>query len=53
MAWLKGKKTYIVMIIAVLLNGLASQGLIDASAIESVNIILGFLGLGAVRNGIK
>lgn len=50
---LKGWKTYIVVIIGVLANGLASQGIIPAEAIDVINKILVFLGLGAIRHGIK
>lgn len=50
---LKGYKTYLVMLIGIVLNGLAAQGYIDASTIDLANKILVFLGLGAVRNGMK
>ena len=46
---LKGKKTYIVVIIGVLVNGLMSQGLLPAEYLPLINSILGFLGLAALR----
>ncbi len=49
---LKNYKTYIIVVVAVILNGLVSLGYIDASWIGTANIILGFLGLGAVRLAI-
>ena len=53
MEWLKGKKTYIVMIVGVLLNGAVVMELIDPQYIVVINTVLGFLGLGAIRAGIK
>ena len=50
---LKGYKTYIVMGIGVIINGLFAMGLIPAEWIGVANSILAFLGLGALRNSIK
>ena len=49
---LKGWKTYIVVAIGVIFNGLVASGYLDESLRPTVNTILGFLGLGALRNGI-
>jgi len=49
----KGKKTYIVMIVGVLVNGAVAMGYIPAEYFGLVNSILGFLGLGALRAGVK
>ena len=49
---LKNYKTYLIVVVAVILNGLVSLGYIDVSWINTANIILGFLGLGAVRLAI-
>ena len=50
---IKGKKTYIIMVVGVILNGLIAMDVIPQSAFALVNSILGFLGLGAVRNGVN
>ena len=50
---LKGKKTYIVVAIGVIVNGMVAMGYISADHLVMINTILGFLGLGAVRAGIK
>ena len=49
---LKGWKTYIVVALAVIFNGLVSLGYVDESLRTTVNSILGFLGLGALRAGV-
>lgn len=49
---LKGYKTYIVMAIGVIANGLFAMGYIPSEYIGLVNSILGFLGLGALRAGV-
>lgn len=53
MEWLKGKKTYIVVAVGVIVNGLISMGYIDESMREVVNSILAFLGLGTLRAGVE
>ena len=50
--WLKGKKTFIVAIIGVIVNGLISQGYIDPALRDTINSILAFLGLGTLRAGM-
>jgi hypothetical protein len=47
-----GYKTYIVMIIGILVNGAIAMGYISADLLPTINSILGFLGLGAIRHGI-
>jgi len=49
---LKGWKTYIVVVLGVIVNGCVYMGYIDASLLPTINSILGFLGLGALRAGI-
>ena len=50
---LKGWKTYIVMAIGVIVNGAFAMGYIPTEYLGFVNAILGFLGLGALRSGVK
>lgn len=50
---LKGYKAYIVMALGVIFNGLVASGFIDESLRSTVNSILAFLGLGALRNAVK
>ena len=49
---LKNYKTAIIVVIGVVLNGLVASGYMDISWLGTANVILGFLGLGAVRLGI-
>ena len=51
-AWLKGKKTYIVMLIGVIVNAGVYLGYLDATHLGLINTVLGFLGLGAIRAGV-
>ena len=48
----KGWKTYIVVILAIIFNGCVSVGILDESLRPTVNTVLGFLGLGALRAGV-
>ena len=50
--FLKGKKTYIVIVVAVIFNGLVAMGYVPAESLGLVNTVLGFLGLGAIRAGV-
>ena len=50
---LKGKKTYLIVIAGVIINGLFAMGYIPANLLPIANTILGFLGLGALRNAVK
>jgi len=49
---LKGWKTYIVMIVGVIVNGAFAMGYIPEAYLGFANAILGFLGLGALRAGV-
>ena len=49
---LKGAKTYLIVIVGVLVNGAFAMGYIPEASIGLVNTILGFLGLGALRAGV-
>ena len=49
---LKGWKTYIIVVVAVIFNGLVAMGYVPAESLVVVNTVLGFLGLGAIRAGI-
>lgn len=53
MEWLKGKKTYITAIVGIILNGLIAMGYISSDLIVPINSVLGFLGLGTLRAGVK
>ncbi len=50
---LKGWKTYIVVGVGVVVNGLIAMGYIPESVQGIVNSILGFLGLGTLRAAVK
>lgn len=50
---LEGKKTYVVAVLVAVVNLLAAFGAIDQEQIGTINIILGALGLGTVRQAIQ
>ena len=50
---LQGRKTYIVVIVAIIFNTLVQYGYVDPSYVQYVNIILSALGLGALRSAIN
>ena len=50
---LSGYKTYIVMAIGILVNGMYSMDMIDAEMVKGMNSLLVFLGLGAVRSALN
>lgn len=50
--FLKGKKTFIIVIVAIVFNTLVQYGVVDPSYTQYVNIILSALGLGTLRAGI-
>jgi hypothetical protein len=50
---LQGKKTYVVIVVAIVFNTLVQLGYIDYGYVEYVNIVLAALGLGALRSGIN
>ena len=49
---LKGYKTYFVVIVGVIVNGMIAMGYIPTEYLVTINSILGFLGLGALRAGV-
>ena len=53
--WLQGKKTFIVLIVAFIFNIGVAAGLWtpESEVWNIINAILGFLGLGALRSGMK
>lgn len=53
MKLLSGWKTYLVVAIGVIFNGLVAMGYVDESLRPTVNSILTFLGLGAMRDAIN
>jgi len=46
---MSGWKTYLVVVIGVIFNGLVGMGYVDEGLRGTVNSILTFLGLGAIR----
>lgn len=50
---LQGKKTYVVIVVAIVFNTLVQLGYVDYSYVEYVNIVLAALGLGALRAGVS
>lgn len=55
LAWLEGKKTYILMVLAFVFNIGVTAGwwAVDNQVWDLINLILGFLGIGAIRSGLK
>lgn len=51
--FLQGKKTYIIVIVAIIFNTLVQLGYVDGSYVAYINIVLGALGLGALRAGVN
>lgn len=49
---LKGVRTYIVVILGIIFNGLVASGYIDESLRPTVNSVLAFIGLGTLRASI-
>lgn len=50
--FLQGKKTYIIVIVAIVFNTLVQYGVVDPSYTQYVNIVLSALGLGTLRAGV-
>ena len=50
---LQGRKTYIVMIVGVLVNGAYAMGYIDERTVLAIDGGLTFLGMGTIRAGIS
>jgi len=53
LGYLQGKKTYIIIFVAIVFNTLVQLGYVDPSYVEYVNIVLAALGLGALRAGVS
>lgn len=51
--WLKGKKTYIVALVAAVLNFLVAINAISPAHLAQVNAVLAALGLAALRAGVN
>lgn len=49
---LSGWKSYVLVVIGVIFNGLVASGYVDESARESVNWVLMFLLGGTIRHGV-
>ena len=49
---MKGLKTYLIVALGVIFNGLVASGIVDEGLRPTVNSVLAFLGLGALRNAI-
>lgn len=52
MAFLSGKKTYLVAIIAFVVGGLQALGYMDAGLATKIDLILAPLGLAFLRAGV-
>jgi hypothetical protein len=51
--YFKGKKTYIVMAIGIIVNGMYFMGYIDDKAVATIDAMLMFTGMGTIRGGIS
>ena len=50
---LVGKRTYIVAVIIAVLNLLVALNVVSVDQLSTINVLLGALGLGTLRNAIK
>ena len=50
---LEGKKTYLVALVAVVLNFCVYMNWLTVDQLTQVNVVLGFLGLSALRAGVE
>lgn len=50
--WLKGKKTYIIAAVLIVLNGMVALGYLSNEQINQINVLLGALGLATLRAGV-
>lgn len=50
---LQGRKSYLVVIVAIIFNTLVHYGYVEPSFVQYVNAVLAALGLGALRAGIS
>lgn len=53
LGFLDGKKTYIVVAVAILFNTAVQLGYVQASDVQYVNMVLAALGLAALRAGVN
>ncbi len=51
--WLKGKKTYIIVVLGIVCYGLKGMGIITPETFNAIATIAAMLGLGFLRAGIK
>lgn len=49
----KGYRTYIIVILGVIFNGLVAGGYLSEDLRPTVNSVLTFLGLGTLRSAVK
>lgn len=50
--FLEGKKTYVVAFVAALVNLLVAFNVLNTEQLNQINVVLGALGLAALRAGI-
>jgi hypothetical protein len=50
---LDGKRTYIIAVVVAVLNLAVAAGWISPANLEQINIVLGALGVAALRSGIQ
>lgn len=50
--FLSGYKTYIVVVVGIIVNGLFAMGYIPAADVPTINMILAFLGLATLRAAV-
>lgn len=50
--FLQGKKTYVVMIAGILVNGAYAMGYLNEETLAAIDGLLMFLGMGTIRAGI-
>ena len=51
--FINGNKTYIIMALGILVNGLYAMNLIDLNLLITLDGVIGALGLGTIRHGIS
>lgn len=51
--WLQGKKTYLIAILIAVLNFAVAMEWLTVDQLDQINLILGALGLGALRAGVN
>lgn len=50
---LDGKKTYIIAVVTAVLNLAVAFGWLSVDNLTQINVVLGALGLGALRSGVS